>query len=172
MADRSMNVNQHGRDRELAGIVEKVPPTPRSKARSSPRARTPSVAAPISRCWNGMARYTPGMVKTKAREGRRRICVLTRAANCRSSTGGSRLRQAVVCALIGTAMAGFRTGAGPAINASPATIRKRGLGLPEIKIGLFPPAGGTQRIARHDAAGRWLQFLLKATSLRSTAPRP
>ncbi|MFZ3357281.1 MAG: enoyl-CoA hydratase-related protein, partial [Xanthobacteraceae bacterium] len=40
------------------------------------------------------------------------------------------------------------------------------LGLPEIKIGLFPGAGGTQRIARMLLPSDALQFLLKGDQLR------
>jgi 3-hydroxyacyl-CoA dehydrogenase / enoyl-CoA hydratase / 3-hydroxybutyryl-CoA epimerase len=40
------------------------------------------------------------------------------------------------------------------------------VGLPEIKIGLFPGAGGTQRIARMMMPGDALQFLLKGDQIR------
>src|SRR6185436_16585650 len=40
------------------------------------------------------------------------------------------------------------------------------LGLPEVKIGLFPGAGGTQRICRMMPASDALQFLLKGDQLR------
>ena len=40
------------------------------------------------------------------------------------------------------------------------------LGLPEVKIGLFPGAGGTQRIPRMIAPSDALQFLLKGDQLR------
>src|SRR5215203_927809 len=40
------------------------------------------------------------------------------------------------------------------------------LGLPEVKIGLFPGAGGSQRIARMMAPADALQFLLKGDQLR------
>jgi 3-hydroxyacyl-CoA dehydrogenase/enoyl-CoA hydratase/3-hydroxybutyryl-CoA epimerase len=43
---------------------------------------------------------------------------------------------------------------------------KSRLGLPEIKIGLFPGAGGTQRIARMMQPGDALQFLLKGDQVR------
>ena len=43
---------------------------------------------------------------------------------------------------------------------------KTRVGLPEVKIGLFPGAGGTQRIARMMAPGDALQFLLKGDQLR------
>jgi len=44
---------------------------------------------------------------------------------------------------------------------------KTRLGLPEVKIGLFPGAGGTQRVARMIQPGDALQFLLKGDQLRS-----
>ena len=40
------------------------------------------------------------------------------------------------------------------------------VGLPEVKVGLFPGAGGTQRIARIMAPGDALQMLLKGDQLR------
>jgi 3-hydroxyacyl-CoA dehydrogenase/enoyl-CoA hydratase/3-hydroxybutyryl-CoA epimerase len=40
------------------------------------------------------------------------------------------------------------------------------VGLPEIKVGLFPGAGGSQRIARMMPPGDALQFLLKGDQLR------
>ena len=43
---------------------------------------------------------------------------------------------------------------------------KTRVGLPEIKIGLFPGAGGTQRIARMMPPGDALQFLLKGDQIR------
>jgi 3-hydroxyacyl-CoA dehydrogenase/enoyl-CoA hydratase/3-hydroxybutyryl-CoA epimerase len=43
---------------------------------------------------------------------------------------------------------------------------KTRLGLPEVKIGLFPGAGGTQRVARMLPPSDALQFLLKGDQLR------
>ena len=43
---------------------------------------------------------------------------------------------------------------------------KTRLGLPEIKIGLFPGAGGTTRIARMLPPADALQFLLKGDQLK------
>src|SRR5262245_58469280 len=43
---------------------------------------------------------------------------------------------------------------------------KTRVGLPEIKVGLFPGAGGTQRVARMMAPGDALQFLLKGDQIR------
>jgi 3-hydroxyacyl-CoA dehydrogenase / enoyl-CoA hydratase / 3-hydroxybutyryl-CoA epimerase len=47
-----------------------------------------------------------------------------------------------------------------------ADSEKTRLGLPEIKVGLFPGAGGTQRIARMLPPGDALQFLLKGEQVR------
>jgi 3-hydroxyacyl-CoA dehydrogenase/enoyl-CoA hydratase/3-hydroxybutyryl-CoA epimerase len=43
---------------------------------------------------------------------------------------------------------------------------KTRMGLPEIKVGLFPGAGGTQRVARMMQPGDALQFLLKGDQLK------
>src|SRR5215470_16897012 len=47
-----------------------------------------------------------------------------------------------------------------------AESAKTRVGLPEIKVGLFPGAGGTQRVARMMPPGDALQFLLKGDQLR------
>lgn len=44
---------------------------------------------------------------------------------------------------------------------------KTRLGLPEVKVGLFPGAGGTQRVARMIPPGDALQFLLKGDQLKA-----
>ena len=40
------------------------------------------------------------------------------------------------------------------------------VGLPEIKVGLFPGAGGTQRVARLMQTGDALQMLFKGEQIR------
>ena len=98
--------------------------------------------------------------------GRRRCCS-RKAASCRSFIGGSRPaasrsspRSTAPRSAAGSSFAS------PAISASPPTIRRRGVGLPEIKIGLFPGAGGTQRVARMIMPADALQLLLKGDQLR------
>ena len=59
----------------------------------------------------------------------------------------------------------------PAISAIAADNGKIRVGLPEVKIGLFPGAGGTQRVARMMPAADALQMLLKGEQL-STSPAP
>ena len=57
MPDRSMNVIDHRGDRRARGASStRSRATPRSRARSSPPARTPSAAAPTSRCCKRLTR--------------------------------------------------------------------------------------------------------------------
>ena len=48
---------------------------------------------------------------------------------------------------------------------------KTRVGLPEVKIGLFPGAGGTQRVARLMPTGDALQMLFKGDQLRAAAAK-
>jgi 3-hydroxyacyl-CoA dehydrogenase / enoyl-CoA hydratase / 3-hydroxybutyryl-CoA epimerase len=48
---------------------------------------------------------------------------------------------------------------------------KTRVGLPEIKVGLFPGAGGTQRVARLMPTGDALQMLFKGEQIRGAAAR-
>ena len=66
-----------------------------------------------------------------------------------------------VCAINGTAMGGGFELALACHQRIASENPKTRLGLPEIKIGLFPGAGGTQRIARMMMPADALQFLLK-----------
>jgi len=70
-----------------------------------------------------------------------------------------------VCALNGTAMGGGFELALACHHRVAADSPKTRLGLPEIKVGLFPGAGGTQRIARMLPPSDALQFLLKGEAL-------
>ncbi|HET7190820.1 MAG TPA: 3-hydroxyacyl-CoA dehydrogenase NAD-binding domain-containing protein [Pseudolabrys sp.] len=71
-----------------------------------------------------------------------------------------------VCALNGTAMGGGFELALACHHRVAADDAKTRLGLPEIKIGLFPGAGGTQRVARMLPPADALQFLLKGDQLK------
>ncbi|HEY6834487.1 MAG TPA: 3-hydroxyacyl-CoA dehydrogenase NAD-binding domain-containing protein [Pseudolabrys sp.] len=72
-----------------------------------------------------------------------------------------------VCALNGTAMGGGFELALACHHRVAADNPKTRLGLPEIKIGLFPGAGGTQRVARMLPPADALQFLLKGDQLKT-----
>jgi len=70
-----------------------------------------------------------------------------------------------VAALNGTAMGGCFELALSCHHRIAADNPKTRLGLPEIKVGLFPGAGGTQRIPRMMATADALQFLLKGNPI-------
>ncbi len=72
-----------------------------------------------------------------------------------------------VCALNGTAMGGGFELALACHHRIAADNPKTRLGLPEIKVGLFPGAGGTQRVARMIQPADALQFLLKGDQLKT-----
>jgi 3-hydroxyacyl-CoA dehydrogenase/enoyl-CoA hydratase/3-hydroxybutyryl-CoA epimerase len=71
-----------------------------------------------------------------------------------------------VAALNGTAMGGCFELALACHHRIAADNPKTRLGLPEIKVGLFPGAGGTQRITRMMSTPEALQFLLKGDQIR------
>ena len=71
-----------------------------------------------------------------------------------------------VAAINGTAMGGGFELCLACHHRVAADNPKTRLGLPEIKVGLFPGAGGTQRVARMMPPADALQFLLKGDQLR------
>ena len=71
-----------------------------------------------------------------------------------------------VAALNGTAMGGGFELALACHHRIASDNDKTRLGLPEIKVGLFPGGGGTQRVARMLPPADALQFLLKGDQLR------
>src|SRR3984885_1438738 len=71
-----------------------------------------------------------------------------------------------VAAINGTAMGGGFELALACHHRIASENDKTRLGLPEIKVGLFPGGGGTQRIARIMPPADALQFLLKGDQLR------
>jgi 3-hydroxyacyl-CoA dehydrogenase/enoyl-CoA hydratase/3-hydroxybutyryl-CoA epimerase len=72
-----------------------------------------------------------------------------------------------VCALNGTAMGGGFELALACHQRIASDNPKTRLGLPEIKVGLFPGAGGTQRVARIMPPADALQYLLKGDQLKN-----
>jgi 3-hydroxyacyl-CoA dehydrogenase/enoyl-CoA hydratase/3-hydroxybutyryl-CoA epimerase len=72
-----------------------------------------------------------------------------------------------VCALNGTAMGGGFELALACHHRIASDNPKTRLGLPEIKVGLFPGAGGTQRVARLLPPADALQYLLKGEQLKT-----
>ena len=166
MAGRSMNVIDASVIEELAQIVDKVADDAKSRARSSPRARIPSAAAPTSPCWSAWRAPSPSCVK---REGEEAANKMVFDESRKLSLVYRQLEKSGkpwVAAINGTAMGGGFELCLACHHRVAADNPKTRLGLPEVKVGLFPGAGGTQRVARMLPPADALQFLLKGQDLR------
>ncbi|MGA7974764.1 MAG: 3-hydroxyacyl-CoA dehydrogenase NAD-binding domain-containing protein [Pseudolabrys sp.] len=166
MPGRSMNVIDAGVHEELGPIVEKVASDDAIKG-------AVITAGKDSFCGGAdltvLERFKSLYADTLAREGEeaaakmvfeegRRLSVLCR----RLETSG----KPWVCALNGTAMGGGFEIALACHHRVASDNPKTRLGLPEVKVGLFPGGGGTQRVARMIPPADALQFLLKGDALK------
>ncbi|MFI4960794.1 MAG: 3-hydroxyacyl-CoA dehydrogenase NAD-binding domain-containing protein [Hyphomicrobiales bacterium] len=166
MADRSMNVITMEVIAELGAIVEKVATDAAIKGAVVTSAKDAFCGGADLTMLERMGAIYDDLVKTKGAETAaayvfdesRKLSQLYR----RIETGG----KPWVCALNGTAMGGGFEFALACHQRIAADNPKTRLGLPEIKIGLFPGAGGTQRIARMLPPADALQFLLKGDQLK------
>src|SRR5271169_4818363 len=163
---RSMNVIDMDVIAELAGIVDKVTSDAAIKGAVITSAKDAFCGGADLTMLERMGAVYAGLVKTKDAEAAaayvfdesRKLSQLYR----RIETGD----KPWVCALNGTAMGGGFELALACHQRVAADNAKTRLGLPEIKIGLFPGAGGTQRIARILPPADALQFLLKGDQLK------
>jgi 3-hydroxyacyl-CoA dehydrogenase / enoyl-CoA hydratase / 3-hydroxybutyryl-CoA epimerase len=166
MPGRSMNVIDAGVYEELGALVEKVASDETIKG-------AVITAGKDSFCGGAdltvLERFKGLYADTLARDGEeaaakmvfeegRRLSVLCR----RLETSG----KPWVCALNGTAMGGGFEIALACHHRVASDNPKTRLGLPEVKVGLFPGGGGTQRVARMIPLADALQFLLKGTALK------
>jgi 3-hydroxyacyl-CoA dehydrogenase/enoyl-CoA hydratase/3-hydroxybutyryl-CoA epimerase len=166
MPDRSMNVITMEVIAELGAIVEKVVTDAAIKGAVVTSAKDAFCGGADLTMLERMGAMYAGMVKNEGAEAAagfvfdesRKLSVLYR----RIETGG----KPWVCALNGTAMGGGFELALACHQRIAADNPKTRLGLPEIKIGLFPGAGGTQRVARMLPPADALQFLLKGDQLK------
>jgi 3-hydroxyacyl-CoA dehydrogenase/enoyl-CoA hydratase/3-hydroxybutyryl-CoA epimerase len=166
MADRSMNVITMEVIAELGAIVEKVATDAAIKGAVVTSAKDAFCGGADLTMLERMGAIYADLVKTKGAEPAalyvfeesRKLSLLYR----RIETGG----KPWVCALNGTAMGGGFELALACHQRIAADNPKTRLGLPEIKIGLFPGAGGTQRVARMLPPADALQFLLKGDQLK------
>src|SRR5665647_371261 len=165
MADRSMNVITMDVISELTGIVEKVATDIAIKGAVITSGKDAFCGGADLTMLERMGAMYAGMMKNEGEEAAagfvfdesRKLSLLYR----RIETGG----KPWVCALNGTAMGGGFELALACHQRIASENPKTRLGLPEIKIGLFPGAGGTQRIARIMQPADALQFLLKGDQL-------
>ncbi|HLA20668.1 MAG TPA: 3-hydroxyacyl-CoA dehydrogenase NAD-binding domain-containing protein [Pseudolabrys sp.] len=166
MPGRSMNVIDLGVIEELAGHVEKIASDATIKGAVITSGKDAFCGGADLTMLERMGAIYADLVKTKGGEAAasyvfeesRKLSQLYR----RLETCG----KPWVCALNGTALGGGFELALACHQRIAADNAKTRLGLPEIKIGLFPGAGGTQRIARMLPPADALQYLLKGDQLK------
>ncbi len=167
MPDRSMNVISMATIEELSGIVERVASEKDVKGAIITSAKEAFCGGADLTMLEGMGAVYADTVRKQGEEAAakfvfeesRKLSLLYR----RIETCG----KPWVCALNGTAMGGGFELALACHYRIVADNPKTRLGLPEIKVGLFPGAGGTQRVARMIAPADALQFLLKGDQLKT-----
>jgi 3-hydroxyacyl-CoA dehydrogenase/enoyl-CoA hydratase/3-hydroxybutyryl-CoA epimerase len=166
MADRSMNVITTEVIEELGTLVDKVAADSAIKGAVATSGKDAFCGGADLTMLEGMGAVFANLVRTKGEEAAaafvfdesRKLSQVYR----RLETSG----KPWVCALNGTAMGGgFEFALACHYRVATDNPRTR-LGLPEIKVGLFPGAGGTQRVARMLPPADALQFLLKGEQLK------
>ncbi len=166
MADRSMNVITTNVIEELGGLVDKISADPAIKGVVVTSGKDAFCGGADLTMLEGMGTVFANLVRTKGEEAaaafvfeesRKLSQVYRRIETCGKPW---------VCALNGTAMGGGFEFALACHHRVAADNPKTRLGLPEIKVGLFPGAGGTQRVARMIPPADALQFLLKGEQLK------
>jgi 3-hydroxyacyl-CoA dehydrogenase/enoyl-CoA hydratase/3-hydroxybutyryl-CoA epimerase len=166
MAGRSMNVINTSVIEELGELVDKVAADAAIKGVVVTSGKEAFCGGADLTMLEGMGAVFANLVRTKGEEAAaafvfdesRKLSQVYR----RIETSG----KPWVCALNGTAMGGGFEFALACHYRVAADIPKTRLGLPEVKIGLFPGAGGTQRVARMLPPADALQFLLKGDQLK------
>ena len=166
MPGRSMNVINSSVMEELGAIVEKVSSDAAIKGAVVTSAKDAFCGGADLTMLARMAATYADLLKSKGEvaanqmmlDESRKLSLLYR----RLETGG----KPWVAAINGAAMGGGFELCLACHHRVAADNPKTRLGLPEVKVGLFPGAGGTQRIARMLQPADALQFLLRGQELR------
>ena len=166
MPGRSMNVIDAKVMEELTAIVEKVATDAAIKGAVLTSGKDAFCAGADLTMLETQSRAFAAMLKSQGEEAANKQLFeesrkLSRIAR-RMETSG----KPWVAALNGTAMGGGFELALACHHRVASENDKTRLGLPEIKVGLFPGGGGTQRIARMMPPADALQYLLKGDQLR------
>src|SRR6516225_7911384 len=166
MAERSMNVITTSVIEELGTLVDRVTADGAIKGVVVTSGKDAFCGGADLTMLEGMGTVFANLVRTKGEEAaaafvfdesRKLSQVYRRIETCGKPW---------VCALNGTAMGGGFEFALACHYRIATDNPKTRLGLPEIKVGLFPGAGGTQRVARMIPPADALQFLLKGEQLK------
>ncbi|MEX2128222.1 MAG: 3-hydroxyacyl-CoA dehydrogenase NAD-binding domain-containing protein [Xanthobacteraceae bacterium] len=166
MPGRSMNVFTMEVMQELADIVEKVAADAAIKGAVVTSGKDTFSGGADLTMLEGLSRVFTDLVKSKGEkaamqeffEQSRKMSVIYR----RLETSG----KPWVAAINGTALGGAFELALACHHRVASENEKTRLGLPEVKIGLFPGAGGTQRLPRMVPAADALQIMLRGDQLR------
>src|SRR5262245_32830999 len=166
MPGRSMNVIDQKVMAELDAIVEKVATDAAIKGAVVTSGKDTFCAGADLTMLEGFGQMFAELTKSQGEE----------AANARLFEENQKLSNTYrrletcgkpwVAAINGTALGGGFALCLPWHHRVADTNPKTRVGLPEIKVGLFPGAGGTQRIPRMLAPADALQVLLKGDQLR------
>jgi 3-hydroxyacyl-CoA dehydrogenase/enoyl-CoA hydratase/3-hydroxybutyryl-CoA epimerase len=166
MPGRSMNVINAGVMEELGAIVEKVSTDAAIKGAVVTSAKDAFCGGADLTMLARMAAIYADLLKSKGEvvanqmmfdESRKLSLLYRRLETCGKPW---------VAAINGTAMGGGFELCLACHHRVAADNPKTRLGLPEVKVGLFPGAGGTQRVARMLQPADALQFLLRGQELR------
>jgi 3-hydroxyacyl-CoA dehydrogenase/enoyl-CoA hydratase/3-hydroxybutyryl-CoA epimerase len=166
MPGRSMNVIDASVTEELSGIVDKVAGDAAIKGAVMTSGKEAFCAGADLTLLERMAALFADLIKNEGEEAAARMVFeesrkLSQVYR-RLETSG----KPWVAAINGTAMGGGFELCLACHHRIAADNPKTRLGLPEVKVGLFPGAGGTQRIARMLQPADALQFLLKGQDLK------
>jgi 3-hydroxyacyl-CoA dehydrogenase/enoyl-CoA hydratase/3-hydroxybutyryl-CoA epimerase len=166
MPERSMNVIDLSVMKELSDIVEKVASDGAIKGAVITSAKDTFCAGADLTMLETLSRLFAEVAKSAGaetaaakmfEESRRLSLIFRRLETCGKPW---------VAAINGTALGGGFELCLACHHRVAAENDKTRVGLPEIKVGLFPGAGGTQRVARMMAPQFALQMLLKGDQLR------
>src|SRR5579871_1572506 len=166
MAGRTMNVINASVIEDLSGILDKIVADAAIKGVVVTSAKATFCAGADLTLLDRLAQIFSDMAKSQGEEAAaamlyeesRKLSLLYR----RIETCG----KPWVAAINGTALGGGFELCLACHQRIAADNAKTRVGLPEIKIGLFPGAGGTQRVARMMPPADSLQMLLKGDQLR------
>ena len=166
MADRSMNVITTAVIEELGALVDKVSADAAIKGVVVTSGKDAFCGGADLTMLEGMGAMFANLVRTKGEEA---AAAFVFEESRKLSQAYRRIEtcgKPWVCALNGTAMGGGFEFALACHHRIATDNPRTRLGLPEIKVGLFPGAGGTQRVARMMPPADALQFLLKGEQLK------
>ena len=166
MADRSMNVITTALIEELGALVDKVSADAAIKGVVVTSGKDAFCGGADLTMLEGMGAMFANLVRTKGEEA---AAAFVFEESRKLSQAYRRIEtcgKPWVCALNGTAMGGGFEFALACHHRIATDNPRTRLGLPEIKVGLFPGAGGTQRVARMMPPADALQFLLKGEQLK------